>query len=118
MDLNSVRPVRILSIPDDKMAALQKINSGYKRRIIPANSYPGVDKDVPTFGTFTHVIVAEEVPAELAYQMVKALVENVDKLAQVVSAMKGATAEILASDVGVPYHPGAMKYFKEKGLIK
>jgi len=118
MDLNSVRPVRLLAFPPDKIAALQEINSGYKQRVIPANSYEGVDYGVPTFGTYTHIIVEESVPADLVYKMTEILVENVGKLAQVVSAMKGADAEFLASDVGVPYHPGSMKYFKEKGLIK
>ena len=118
MDLNSVRPVRILAFPDDKIAALQKINSGYKKRVIPANSYDGVDYDVPTFGTYTHLIVGANVPDDLVYKMTAILVENVGKLSQVVTAMKGANAEFMASDVGVPYHAGAMKYFKEKGLIK
>lgn len=118
MDLASARDILILEIPDDKLKALQKINSGYDKRIIKAGSYPKQTKDIQTIGTWTHLMVSSEVPEETVYKITKALAENVDNLGNVVKAVKGLTVKDMASDVGVPYHPGALKYYKEVKAIQ
>ncbi|MBI3078838.1 MAG: TAXI family TRAP transporter solute-binding subunit [Deltaproteobacteria bacterium] len=113
MDLGTVRPIRLLSVPDDKLKELQKINSGYIRRGISKGTYPGVNYDVQTFGTFTHLVISRQLPEELVYQMTRAVVQQVARLGDVVKDMKGVTARDLAVDVGVPFHPGAERYFRE-----
>ena len=118
IDLASNRKIRLLSMPEDKIAAMQKLNAGYIRRTIPKGTYQGVDYDVQGFGFFTHMIVDAELPDDLVYQITKAMVDNLPNFANVVSAMKGLTAEDLALDIGIPFHPGAMKYYKEIGAIK
>ena len=50
MDTASARPIRLLSISDERLAALQQFNPQYVRRIIPAGAYPGVDEELKTFG--------------------------------------------------------------------
>lgn len=118
MDLASARDIIVLEIPDDKFKALQKINGGYDKRIIKAGSYPKQNKDVQTIGTWTHLIVSSKVPDAMVYKITKALVENVGVLGDVVKAVKGLTAKDMATDVGVPYHPGALKYYKEAKVIQ
>ena len=113
MDLASARDVRVLDFPDDKFKALQAINKGYDRRIIKAGSYPKQDKDVQTIGTWTHLIASCKLPEPLVYNITKALVTNVETLGNVVAAVKGLSAKEMATDVGVPLHPGALKYYKE-----
>lgn len=113
MDLASARDIRVLEFPNDKFAALQKINKGYDKRIIKAGSYPKQDKDVQTIGTWTHLIASCKLPEDTVYKITKALATNVENLGNVVSAVKGLTVKDMAADVGVPYHPGAMKYYKE-----
>lgn len=117
MDLASARDVRVLEVPDDKLKALQKINGGYDKRIIKAGSYPKQDKDVQTIGTWTHLIASCKLPEDRVYNLTKALVQNIPSLAAVVSAVKELTAKDMATDVGVPYHPGAMKYYKEAKVL-
>jgi len=113
MDLSAAREVRILDLSDIKMKELQKINKGYDKRIIKAGSYPKQDKDIQTIGTWTHLIMRCSTPEELAYKITKSLAQNTETLGNVVAAVKGLTAKELAIDVGVPYHPGARRFYRE-----
>ncbi len=117
MDLASARDINVLEVPDDKLKALQKINKGYDKRIIKAGSYPKQDKDVQTIGTWTHLIASCKLPEDTVYKITKALAQSVDDLGNVVKAVKGLTVKDMATDVGVPYHPGAMKYYKEAKVL-
>ena len=117
MDIGSARKINVLVVPDDKLKALQKINKGYDKRIIKAGSYPGQDKDVQTIGTWTHLIMRCSTPEDLVYNVTKALAQNTDTLGNVVAAVKGLTAKELAIDVGVPYHPGARKFYREAKVL-
>jgi uncharacterized protein len=113
MDLASARDIRVLEFPNDKFQALQKINKGYDKRIIKAGSYPKQDKDVQTIGTWTHLIASCKLPEKLVYDITKALATNVENLGNVVNAVKGLSVKDMAADVGVPYHPGARKFYQE-----
>jgi len=118
MDLASARKIRLLPLPEDKIQAMQKLNAGYIRRTVPKGTYPGVDYDVPGIGWFTHLVVSAKLPDDLVYNITKVLVKNLDRFGQVVKDMKGATAKDLAMDIGIPFHPGALKYYKEIGALK
>ena len=113
MDLASARDIRVLEVPDEKLKALQQINKGYDKRIIKAGSYPKQDKDIQTIGTWTHLVASCKLPEDTVYKITKALATNVENLGNVVAAVKGLSVKDMATDVGVPYHPGALKYYKE-----
>lgn len=117
MDLASARDVRVLDLSDIKLTELQKINKGYDKRVIKAGSYPKQDKDVQTIGTWTHLIASCKLPEQLVYSITKALASNVDNLGNVVAAVKGLSVKDMATDVGVPYHPGARKFYREAGAL-
>jgi TRAP transporter TAXI family solute receptor len=117
MDLASARDITVLEVPDDKLKALQKINGGYDKRVIKAGSYPKQDKDVQTIGTWTHLIARCDLPEDTVYKITKALAENTENLGAVVKAVKGLTPKDMATDVGVPYHKGALKYYKEAKVM-
>ena len=117
IDLASDRKIRLISLPDDKIKEMQKINSGYLKRIIPKGTYPGVDYDVLGIGTFTNLIISAKLPDDLVYKITKTLAGNLPRFADVVKDMKGITPKDLAADIGVPFHPGALKYYKEVGAL-
>ena len=120
LDLQSARKIRLLDIPNDKHQALLKINSGYARRLIPITraSYKFLEADINTFGTYTHLIVRADLGDDLVYGITKALATNIPSLAAVVRDVKDLTLAEMAQDVGVPFHPGALKYYREAGAIK
>jgi TRAP transporter TAXI family solute receptor len=117
IDLAADRKIRLLVLPEDKLKALQKINSGFLKRVIPKGTYPGVDYDVQGVGAFTHLIISAKLPDDVVYRITKTLVDNLPRFADVVKVMKGITTKDLAYDLGLPYHPGALKYYKEAGAL-
>lgn len=113
MDLATARPVRVISVSDEAFAKMKEKNAGYAKRTIPKGTYPGQETDAVTVGTFTHVIASAKLPEDLVYKITKTLVDNREQLAVVVSAIKGTTPKEMAEDVGVPFHPGAKRYFDQ-----
>jgi TRAP transporter TAXI family solute receptor len=113
MDLASSREIRVLEIPEDKFKAAQALNRGYDKRVIKAGSYPKQDRDIQTIGTWTHLIASCKMSEQLVYNITKVLATNVNELGNVVAAVKGLTVKDMATDVGVPYHPGARKFYQE-----
>ena len=117
MDLASTRKIRLISLPEDRIKAMQKLNAGYIKRVIPKGTYVGVDYDVQGFGFFTHLIISAKLPDDLVYKITKTMVKNLPRYGDVVKDMKGVTPKDLAMDIGIPFHPGALKYYKEVGAL-
>jgi TRAP transporter TAXI family solute receptor len=88
--------------------------------VIPKSAY-GMAVDTPTLVFWNLFVCPESMPVELAYKITKAVFENLDSLRAAVKPAKDTTAENTAKMIGkapIPFHPGAIKYFKEKGLVK
>jgi TRAP transporter TAXI family solute receptor len=117
MDLASARDVKLVPVDDKTMNALKKENAGYNKLIIKAGTYPKQDKDVPVIGYSTHIVAACDLPEQTVYQMTKAMASNVDSMAAVVKAIQGITPKDMALDIGVPFHKGAAKFYKEAGAM-
>lgn len=117
LDIATSHKIRLLGVTESDFAALQKLNRGYATRVIPKGTYPGVEEDVTTFGTYTHLIARADLPEDLVYRITKALHKHAGELANVVQAVKGLDLKEMAFDVGVPYHPGAAKYYREAGIL-
>jgi TRAP transporter TAXI family solute receptor len=119
MDVANVRDIRILEIPDDKLAELQKISPAYMRNIIPGGTYKGIDEDIKTLGNAQHFIVSADLDEDFVYEMTKAIVKNLDLIGEGHAAYRGLTPELMAKELsGVEMHPGAERYFREIGAIK
>lgn len=117
MDLASARDIKLIDIPDDKFQAMRKLNPGYTKLMIPAGSYPKQTKDVQTIGYATHVIARCDLDENVVYKVLKGMVDNKADLAAIAKAMSGVTPKMMAEDIGVPMHKGAMKYYKEVGAL-
>jgi len=115
MDLASARDIRLLD-----MSALyedmRKINPAYKLVTIPKGTYPKQDKDVQVIGYYTHVIAACSLPDDTVYRMTASFVPNKDSIAAVYKELAKLTPQVMAQDIGVPFHPGAAKWYKEQGI--
>jgi uncharacterized protein len=117
MDLASARDMKLVPVDDKTMAALKKANAGYNKLIIKAGTYPKQDKDVPVIGYSTHIVAACDLPEETVYKLTKAMAQNVDAMAAVVKPIAGLTPKDMAIDIGVPFHKGAAKFYKEAGVM-
>jgi len=72
---------------------------------------------VPVIGYSTHIVVACDLPDATVYGMAKTMAGNVGAMAAVVKAIEGITAKDMALDIGVPFHKGAAKFYKEAGAM-
>ena len=117
MDLASARDVMLVPVDDKTMAELKRENPGYNKLIIKAGTYPKQDRDVAVIGYSTHIVADCNLPEETVYKMTKAMASHVDTMAAVVKPISGLTAKDMATDIGVPFHKGALKYYKEVGAL-
>lgn len=117
MDLANAREINLVPVDDETMAKMRKINPAYNKIMIKAGTYPGQKADVPAIGYYTHVIVSCDLPVDTVYQMTKIMAQNIPSMIAVSKAMDGLTPKIMATDIGVPMHPGAAKYYKEVGAL-
>ncbi|MDI6705808.1 MAG: TAXI family TRAP transporter solute-binding subunit, partial [Bacillota bacterium] len=84
------------------------------RFTIPANYYQNQPNPVNTYAAFNILSVRDDLPEDLAYQMVKTLFEHKDDLLAVRQTMENMTLENVEK-ITIPIHPGAVKYYKEAG---
>jgi len=117
MDLASARKIKLVPVDDATFNAVKKMNPGHNKLIIKAGTYPGQDVDVPVIGYSTHVVVACDLPENTVYQMAKTMAAGVNDMAAVVKAIGGSTPKDMALDIGVPFHKGAAKFYREVGAM-
>jgi TRAP transporter TAXI family solute receptor len=92
----------------------------YARAIVPKAMYPGAtnEGDTPTFGVKATFVTSAKVPDEVVYAITKEVFENFDEFKKLHPAYAVLTKENMLEGMSAPIHPGAMKYYKEAGLIK
>jgi TRAP transporter TAXI family solute receptor len=115
MDLAASRDIKLLDM-SDMYDDMRKINPGYTLVTVPKGTYPKQDKDVKVIGYATHIVASCKLPEDMVYNMTKAMAANVSNMAAVNKAMAGLTPKAMAEDIGVPFHPGAAKFYKEAGV--
>lgn len=86
--------------------------------VIEGDLYGARGESVPSFGGLATVIVSQDMSDELAYQIVKTVVENLDQLAQQHDALADLNPTRMAErGLTAPLHPGALKYFQDAGIL-
>ncbi len=92
---------------------------GYYPRVIKAGSAPAVVEDTCVIAYDNYVITGKTVPDQVVYTTLASLWENMDKLHPIHPMLKEWTRErAIDVDVTLPYHPAAVRFFKEKGVWK
>jgi len=114
-DLSSARPIRLLPLDKDKIAKMTRDNPGLSQVMIPASMY-NMEGDVLALEAWLHLIANSAVSDDVIYDMTKILLENINVLKEFSKGTQDLTPEQMATDLGIPFHEGALKYFKEKGL--
>lgn len=117
-NVNSFRQIRLLSISDDVIKKLVKEHKGLEPYTLPANSYKGVNYPVKGIASFCNIIVREDMPEDVVYSITKTIAENYDRYVKMAKAMSLGKLRDMPNDPGIPLHPGAVKYYKEKGWMK
>lgn len=111
---------KLLSLPDDFIATLSRKYPWYFPSSIPANTYRTQEAEVKTVAVANMLIVRDDVSPDLVYRMLEAMYANSARLAEAHAAMKVFKLEDGVTGISsvVALHPGAERFFKEKGILK
>lgn len=115
MDVASSQDITLIDMTD-LLEPMKKLNPGYTLVTVPKGTYPKQDNDIKVIGYATHLVVSCKAPADTVYTLTKTIADNVPALGNVVSAMKGLNPKMMAEDIGVPFHAGSAKFYKEAGI--
>lgn len=109
---------RFISLSDQAVKYLEKY--GFSPATMPAGTFQGQDEPVKGVGFSTSLYASAGMSEANAYGITKAIMENREALKRQFGSMEGWTAEGSAADenLRMPLHPGALKYYREKGLVK
>jgi TRAP transporter TAXI family solute receptor len=107
---------------DGDRATIQKAADtfNFKADMVPAGTYPFMEKEYPTVRQWVALLAGSHVPDEVVYKYVKAIAENESRVQAIGGSLKTAftAANMSTNPAKLPYHPGALRYYKEKGLVK
>lgn len=114
--------VKIVPITGTPVEKLIKELPYYSKGYIPVSLYPNAanakDGKVPSIGIQALLVTSTDVPADVVYAITKEVVENIQEFKKLHPALGGLDIEDMVNVNVAPLHPGALKYFKEKGLKK
>lgn len=110
---------KLVHVAGEKIDTLTTETSYYQKAIIPGGLYRGSPYDTYTFGVGAVVTTTSDLPDKVAYQLVKAVFENHDEFTQLHPAFAHLKKQGMVVDsITAPLHKGALRYYKEVGLIK
>ena len=119
IDLNFQPGVRFLGVDKAHMKKVLELDPGLMATVIPKTAYKGMTADVPTPGTVTCIVISKNVPDDVAYNIVKTLYANWPALAKIKKkAIEESKPDKALLGAHIPVHPGALRYYKEKGYAK
>ena len=110
--------VRVLDFTDEQIALLQKSYPVWTKYVIKAGVYPGQTVDIRTVAQPNFLACRPDLPEETVYLITKTIFENLPFLLNIHKATTAMNLERATVGLPVPLHPGAAKYYKEKGIIK
>jgi TRAP transporter TAXI family solute receptor len=115
LNLATTRPARLIALSDAEIAASRAYSPIFVRAVIPGGTYPGVQGDVPVLGIPNVLVASAAMPDELAYDITRALFQQIEQLRAVHPAARQTTVEFTLETLPVPLHPGAIRYYEEIG---
>ena len=114
-DLSTSVEINVVEIP---AAIVDKIGAPYIKATIPAKTYGGQEADVATAAVVNYLVTRSDLSDELVYQMAETIFDNVPDLVAAHKAASAIDVKTALQGMPIPMHPGAQKYFTEKGVSK
>ncbi len=108
-------PLKMIPLDGQCVNAMVQNKPYFDNTTIPGGLYRGVDQDTPTFGVKAWVVSSEQVSEAAIYHVVRAVFENLDTFRQQNPAFYRLSPRKMLKRVDIPYHKGALAYYKEKG---
>jgi TRAP transporter TAXI family solute receptor len=115
-ELETTNKVTFFTFTDEEIAKLKKAMPELSDSVIPKGTYKSLTVDHKTVGVFNFAIAHKDVPEDLAYAVTKAVLENNAAMVKGHAASKETVTENWNRNTFLPFHPGTVRYFKEKGI--
>jgi len=117
-EASSACKTKLVNVEGDKINELISMHSYYDKANIPGAMYKGSDQDINTFGVGATILTTKALPEHIAYEIVKSVFDNHEDFIHLHAAFKNLTKETMISQyLSAPLHSGALRYYKEVGLI-
>lgn len=118
LNLAATKEIQVLEMTQEEIDKVLAGNAAYIQTKIPAGTYTGQDNDANTFGVKCLIIVTADMDADLVYDLCKAMNEHTEEMAAGNALLKDMTdPSFLCTQMPIPLHDGAQKYYSEQGLI-
>ena len=118
LNLAATKEIQVLDMTQEEIDKVLAGNAAYIQTTIPAGTYTGQDNDANTFGVKCLIIVTADMDADLVDDLCKAMNEHTEELAAGNALLKDMTdPSFLCTQMPIPLHDGAQKYYSEQGLI-
>ena len=116
--MNEERPVHLVPITGPAINLLISEKPYYAEAIIPKEIYPGaqLEADIPTFGVKATFVTSVDMPEDIVYDITRSIFENFAEFKELHPAYQVLTVPDMLEGNSAPFHSGAVKYYKEKGL--
>ena len=109
---------KLIPVTGEAIDKLAGDNSFYSQTAIPGGMYTGTDVDTPTFGVGATFVTSATVSEDVVYNIVAAVFDNFKRFKKLHPAFANLTEEeMITNNISAPLHPGAVKYYKEKGWL-
>jgi uncharacterized protein len=109
----------LVKIDTDEVRKMVRDRPYYAPTTIPKNTYSGQTENVETFAVVATLVTTTELPDEVAYSLVRAIFEGMKELGSQVRVLQDLIPEAMVSTgLSAPLHPGAERYFRERGLLR
>ncbi len=106
----------LLGFSDEQLAQVNARYALWNRYVIPADTYPNQPRAIESIAHPNVLAVRADVPADAVYQITRAIFENLAALQEIHKATREVTLEHALTGLGAPLHPGAIRYYREKGM--
>ena len=118
LNLAATKEIQVLDMTQEEIDKVLAGNAAYIQTKIPAGTYTGQDNDANTFGVKCLIIVTADMDADLVYDLCKAMNEHTEEMVAGNALLKDMTdPSFLCTQMPIPLHDGAQKYYSEQGLI-
>ena len=118
LNLAATKEIQVLDMTQEEIDKVLAGNAAYIQTKIPAGTNTGQDNDANTFGVKCLIIVTADMDADLVYDLCKAMNEHTEEMAAGNALLKDMTdRSFLCTQMPIPLHDGAQKYYSEQGLI-
>lgn len=117
LSLAATVPVNLVEVPDEVLSKLTE--QGYRfftRYTVPSGTYPGMASDVRTLAVKAMLAVRADVPDDVVYHVLKVLFERVDELREAHARARDIDLRRALEGMPIPLHPGAVRFYQEKGV--